>query len=300
MLEIRLLQALIALDEERSVTSAAERLKISQPAMSATLRRLRDVFDDTLFVRSSKGLIATDAADDILRHARQIVGLVDNLEQEKTLFHPRTDALELKIAASDFALSNTLPTLMRNLQTDAPLTQVSVSPLDFGSIAQSLENGSLDFAVAPDFLAPENMQMRKLYDVDFIYLMREGHPLLERPVTLKSLSACEHVRVAPTSIYRSDRVGRIFNNAGYRRDIRLTISNYPTAIDVVRGTDLVVLAPRNIVQRLGKGFATREPPFELDALVMSLIWHPRKQNSNSHTWARNYLAETIKSVLSHP
>lgn len=300
MLDIRLLHALIALDEERSVTSAAERLKISQPAMSATLRRLRDLFSDTLFIRSPKGLIPTDAADEILQRARQIVGLVDSLEQEKTQFHPGSDAMELKIAASDFALSNILPTLMRNLQRDAPLTQVSITPLALGSVAQSLENGALDLAVAPDFLAPENMQMRKLYDVDFIYLMREGHPLLEAPITLKSIALCEHLRVAPTSIYRSNRVGKIFNDAGYSRNVRLTISNYSSAFDVVRGTDLIVLAPRNIAQRLGKGFATCEPPFELNAIAMSLIWHPKKQNSKSHIWARNYLAETIKSALSNP
>ena len=300
MLEIRLLHALIALDEERSVTSAAERLKISQPAMSATLRRLRDLFSDTLFIRSPKGLIPTDTADEILQRARHIVGLVDSLEQEKTLFHPESDAMELKIAASDFALSTVLPTLMRNLQKDAPLTKISITPLALGTVAHSLENGSLDFAVAPDFLAPETMQMRKLYDVDFVYLMRDGHPLLEAPITLKSLSSYGHLRVAPTSVYRSNRVGKIFENAGYSRNIRLTISNYSSAFDVVRNTDLIVFAPRNIAHRLGKGFATCEPPFELKAIVMSLIWHPKKQNSKSHIWARNYLADTIKSTLSNP
>jgi len=294
MLEIRLLHALIVLAEERSVTSAAQRLSVSQPAMSTTLRRLREIFKDPLFVRASSGLIPTDAADNILKQAREIVGLAEALEVEQTPFCQKTDKLELRISASDFALSSVLPALIANLQKDAPFTTVKVTPLDLDTIEQLLEAGTLDFAVLPDFLAPENMQTRRLFEADFVYLMRDGHQLLQETVTLGTLSECEHLRVAPGRTFGSNRIDKLFKEAGFARNIRLTVSNYSSAFDVVRNTDLVMLAPRNVINGLGHGFSTCEPPFRLDPILMSLIWHSKRQNSKAHSWARDYLAQTVR------
>jgi len=296
MLDIRLLQTLIVLDEERSVTSAARRMGVSQPAMSTTLRRLRDLFQDPLFVRASDGLLPTDTAVDLLKKAREIVRLVDTLEAEKTPFDPKIAEIEIRISASDFALSSILPSLIRKLQNDAPNVRITVAPLVIDTVVDSLENGSLDLTVLPNFLAPDNMQIRRLFEADFIYLMRDGHPLLEEPVTLAALSRCEHLRVAPISVHRANRIEKIFGNAGLNRRVRLTLSNYVSAFEVVRNTDLIMLTPRNIVRELGVGFATCEPPFKLDPIAMSLIWHPRKQNSKSHRWVRDYLAEAVRSA----
>ena len=296
MLDIRLLQALLVLDDERSVTASAQRQGISQPAMSMTLRRLREQFQDPLFVRTPNGLITTDTADVIIENAREIVEAINTLEHTQAAFSPASSTLELRISASDFALSNMLPNFIGKLATTAPNVTVKVTPLNLETVVTSLENGALDLAVVPEFYAPENMQTRRLFAADFVYLMRKAHPLSKGRITLERLSTCDHLRVAPVSVHRPNRIDQKFSSAGLKRNVRLTVASYAVAFEVVQSTDLILLVPRNAVPKLHDEFAIREVPFDLPPIILRLIWHPKKQNSKAHRWMRDAIFESCARV----
>ena len=293
MIEMRLLHALIILAEERSVTHAAERLYITQPAMSATLRKLRETFGDPLFVRSASGLVMTEQAEQALVQAKQIVGLMDTLEQDFSSFNPVQDPLCLQISASDFAHSVILAKIMRMLLIEAPKTKLIMHPLQLNSLEHSLDNGSIDLAILPEFLAPSGSQRRKIFEEDFVYLMRRGHPLERENLTMELLARCVHLRVVPNLSHRNNRVDRAFKAAGYVRDVRLTINSYNTAADIVAGSDLVVLYPRGMMAQLTNDFVAHEVPFVLKPVTMCLVWHPRKQTSQSHSWARKFIIQHL-------
>lgn len=296
MIESRLLRALVILFEVRSVTLAAERLHITQPAMSATLRRLRDAFDDPLFVRSASGLVPTELAEQAAQQAVEILARMETLEQTVTRFDPLTDALDLHLAASDFVHSSILPRTMQMLLREAPFTNLVVQSLALASLEQALENGTLDFAVLPEFLAPQGTRMRKLFEEEFVYLMRPDHPMCNGPLTMEALARCVHLGVKPVAQARAGRVDQAFARRNLVRDIRLTTSGYSAVADIIADTDLVALYPRSWAFRLGDAFVRKEPPFELEPISMCLIWHARKQTSRSHTWARDFLARAAKRV----
>ena len=296
MLDIRLLKALVTVAEERSVTRAARRLHVTQPAMSANLRKLRTVFRDPLFVRSGSGLAATERAEEILVEAREILDRIEALRRATLSFDPTVDELELRIAASDFTHAVLLPSIMRRLETEAPETRLIMEPLSLDRLAPSLEDGSLDFAILPAFLAPAALKMRKLFEEDFVCVMREGHPLDRPPLTKKSLAACGHLRVSPAAAERRSRVDRVFEAQNQIRDVRLTVTGYNAVPAVLAATDLVSLFPRGMASRLGEGFALHELPFRLEPISMSLIWHPRKHTGRAHSWARQFLARAAKEA----
>lgn len=290
------MQALIVLEEERSVSLAARRLNVTQPAMSATLRKLREFFDDPLLVRTAGGLIATERADQILVQARQVASMMRALEQGANGFSPDRDRLDLRIAASDFVHGVFLPTLMQKLLDEAPGVTVAMRPLTLDTIDRDFEKDALDFAVLPNFLAPANLQMRKLFDETFVYLMHRDHPSNTASLTLMDLSLCRHVKVVPGSADRSNRVDRIFRDAGFKRDVRVTVNNYASAVDMVGMTDLVTLFPTRMAGLLDERFVTHPAPFELKPISMCLIWHPRKQSTKAHKWARDFIAKTAKAL----
>ena len=293
MIDRRALQTLVLLAEEGSVTRAAERLHATQPAMSASLRRLRETFGDPLLVRAGKRLVTTERADEILAKARAILELLEDLEQESAPFDPAVDALELRIEASDFTHRVLLAGVMRLLPEQAPRTRLSLRSLDFEGLERALTEGELDFAILPDFLAPVSMQARGLFEEDFVCLMRRGHPLDDAPLTGDAFSACPQVRVSPRPDARIDRVGAAL---GRSRDVRLTVSGYAAVPDVVAATDLIAIYPRGLGASLGEAFSLHELPFALEPISMSLVWHPRKQTSRAHRWARDFLARAAKQA----
>jgi len=296
MIESRLLRALVVLFEVRSVTQAADRLHITQPAMSAALRRLREAFGDPLFVRAASGLVPTERAEEAVQQAREILMRMEALEQSVAEFDPLTDPLELHLAASDFVHSSILPRTMQMLLAEAPFTNLRVQSLALENLEQSLENGALDFAVLPEFLAPQGARMRKLFEEEFVYLMRRQHPMSKAALTMEKLARCDHLGVRPVIPNRTGRVDQAFAQRGLVRTIRLTTSGYSAVADIIADTDMVALYPRSWAVRLGDAFIRKEPPFELEATSMCLIWHDRKQTSRSHAWARDFLARAAKRV----
>lgn len=297
MIDRRHLEAFTVLMKDKSVTRAAERLNISQPAMSATLRQLRDRFGDPLFVRVGRELSPTDRAHDILKTVNQISGLLASIDRDVVAFDPKTDPLSLRIQASDHTHALLLSNIMAAALQEAPMTDVSIRPLAYEQLEHALEEDELDFAILPDFLAPPSMQMRKIFEESFVCLMRRDHALARKSVTVEMLSGCQHIRVAPVLVQGKNRLDRAFDTAGLRRDVKLTVPNYHAVPDVVASTDLISFYPASMAKLLDGRFAIKPSPVHLDPFAMSLIWHPRKQTSTSHKWARDFLVRAVPRAV---
>ena len=133
MTDFRLLNILIVIAEERSVTRAAERMNVSQPALSTSLRRLREMIGDPLFVRAGKELVLTDRAQSVLEKAKQITLMLEAITAGNRSFNPTSDSLVLNIEASEYTHSTILPRLMPIVIQEAPHTQINVRPIDFAA-----------------------------------------------------------------------------------------------------------------------------------------------------------------------
>ncbi len=294
MIDPRLLNILIVISEECSVTRAAERLNVSQPALSTSLRRLREEFDDPLFVRAGKKLVPTDRAVAILDQAKQIMHSLHTISQSAAPFSPGTDTLTLNIEASEYTHQTILPRLMSVIAQEAPLTRINMRPLNYERLNAVLEDGTLDFAILPEHLAPKSMKMRKLFDEEFVCLMRRGHPLSDNQLTEKELASYQHIRVAPVLTQGQSPVDAAFKRAGHVRDIALSVTSYASVPQIVASTDLVAFFPSSMVGELDERFAVLPSPFHSRRTTMSLIWHPRKHSSPPHQWARQTLVKAAR------
>lgn len=176
-LDLNLLKAFDALMDERSVTRAAARLALTQPAVSAMLSRLREAFDDPLFVRSSRGVVPTARAEALAPTVRRVLLEVAAMLQPLS-FDPPTAALTMTVAATDYALRAVVLPWLGVLRTLAPKVRVSVRPIDDGRLATQLERGEVDLALTTPEAAPPDVHARRLFDESYVVVARSDHPAL--------------------------------------------------------------------------------------------------------------------------
>ena len=183
--DLNLLVAMQVLLEERNVTRAAERMFVTQPAMSKTLLRLRNAFDDPLFTRSGRGLVATPRALEIQRQLPEILNSVSTV-LEKQEFDPATHSTSIHIVAPEFMAVQAVPELTKVLQAESPGISLALSNID-DNYEQLLESGEIDFAMEVKKPLPKDFVITSLGNFRPAVWMRKGHPLSNHNPTLDEM-----------------------------------------------------------------------------------------------------------------
>ncbi|MCZ6828971.1 MAG: LysR family transcriptional regulator [Gammaproteobacteria bacterium] len=300
-IDLNLLISLQVLLEERNVSRAAERLFITQPAMSKTLSRLRGVFDDPLFTRSSHGMQPTPRA---LQLAQQLETVLQDIQQLVTArsFNPDTYRGEITIALSEYIGIGVLPQLMARLQFMAPgLTLRSITRVE--RQLDQLAAGSLDFAI--------HIRHRGYTD-DFIYhslgsnppviLVREAHPLSGQAMTWEEISQYPIIRLyisdlEELEIFHSEaNFGRLRNDhsAG-----SFETSHLLTALEVLRNTDFLMPGPPFVLRNPTVGYKIQALPFPEEVsyqVEYMLVRHRRTEKSPVHNWLWEQILEVITDL----
>ncbi|MEP4146433.1 MAG: LysR family transcriptional regulator [Halioglobus sp.] len=299
-IDLNLLISLQVLLEERNVSRAAERLFITQPAMSKTLSRLRNVFNDALFTRSSHGMQPTPRALELADNLAGILAGIGELVSQQA-FDPALVEAEITLALSEYIGVALLPTLAKRLQAQAPNLHIRIITRVENQLEQ-LANGKLDFAVhirqqhyGPDF------RIVDLGGSPPVLLLRENHPLLAASISLTDLADYPVVR-----LYVSDReqlqvkAGEdLFDKIGASARGSLEISHLMTAMEVLRGTDYYMLGPAFLTQNesISHGITALPVPNIGDATVnYVLAAHQRTENSPLHNWLWEEITCTIREL----
>jgi DNA-binding transcriptional LysR family regulator len=193
-LDLNLLPIAVALYDELSVSRAARRLGVSQPAVSRALRRLRDAFDDPLFVRRPSGIAPTPRAHAIVGAIRPNLDRLQHDLVSDDLFDPATSTRPIALAISDVAELAFFPSVIEHFRTHAPKCQVCAVSLTESQLAEGLESGDVDVAAGYfPTLSGRSFRHRRLSKHGFACLMRAGHPLWKRRLTLATYLAAEHI-----------------------------------------------------------------------------------------------------------
>jgi DNA-binding transcriptional LysR family regulator len=299
-LDLNLLVALDALLEERNVTRAAERTGVTQSAMSHALARLRALVGDPLLVRGKSSMVATARAEALALPIRRVLeGIVLALESPEP-FEPRTAHLSVRIATSDYGELVLLPKLVRRLEREAPHIDLRLVPHS-GDSAGPLVDGTVDLILAPVRPVDEahGVLAKRLFDESFVCVVRRGHPLAKKKLTLARFAAASHALIAPRGREGSladDSLARL----GLSRRVAVTIPHFLVAPHVVAESDLVlILAARVAAQLAGPlGLVVLAPPKELGltGFRMSAIWHERTQADPAHRWVRELFTNVAKQI----
>jgi DNA-binding transcriptional LysR family regulator len=294
--DLNLLPIVVALYEELSVSRAARQLGMSQPAVSKALRRLRETFDDPLFVRGPSGMVPTPRAHAIVRTARPHLQQLQEDLLKGEHFDPATSTRAIVLGLSDIAEMAFLPSILEHLRAHAPKCPVSTLTLSDTQLAEGLEKGDVDVAAGYfPALAQRNFRQRRLTKHGFACLMRAGHPLWKSRLSMSAYLAAEHVAIRRAN--RSQEVlERFIERRKMRRKIAMYTSNVLSVPFIVMDTQLVATLPYAVVTRFASitaQLAAALPPFDV-TYDLKLHWHRRFDNEPRSIWLRDQLAAVFK------
>ena len=290
--DLNLLKAFDALVRERTVTRAASRIGLSQPAMSHALSRLRGVFNDELFVRSGAGMEPTARARAI---APLIASAIEQVEAALRLgagFDPATSAATFTAGMAEYAEIALVGALARAFARDAPAATLRLLPATGREAADQLERGAADVAVA--FLGnslPAHIDSAVLLRDPFVVVARRDHPVAARPMSLETYAAQRHVLVSPRGA-TSGALDRILVDFGLKRRIALLVATYLAVPAALARSDLVATVPRRCAELIAATAAVAITPLPIDfALTVSMAWHRRAGTDPAQSWLRSLLTQ---------
>ncbi len=283
--DLNLLRVFDAVLHERGVTPAAARLRLTQPAVSNALARLRAVFGDALFVRTASGMDPTPFARELAEPVRQALALLESALAHGPGFDPLTSTRAFRFYMSDLGQVEFLPPLVERVQKAAPGVRLEAAAADLEHIADALGAGALDLAVGflPALGPP--VARRALFRDPYLCLMRAGHPV--KRLTKKSFLAASHVLVT----YRGGGhrvIEEALERAGVARRIALRVPHFTVVPMVLERTDLILTLPARVArvyERRGE-FKCLPPPVPMPPAEVAVHWHERFEADPGNRWLR--------------
>ncbi|MBE7942181.1 MULTISPECIES: LysR family transcriptional regulator [Ramlibacter] len=308
-LDLNLLRVFDQVMAERNLTRAARNLSMTQPAVSNALQRLREGLGDKLVVRSGYGVEPTPRA---LALWPAVAEALRQLESALVPgdFHPAEASTSFLLAMADATAGTLVPGLVDILQREAPGVAVRVLPLTTRDPRPMLDDGEVDLAVGyfPAVLADLTAQAQqggvapfdheRLYEGEYVCVMRAGNPLARGPLTLARYCAAQHMLVS-FSGRPYGFVDEALASLGQKRHIMLTVNQFFTAGLVVASSDLLTVLPRHFVRVTGMQdqLVLRELPFTVPPVHVDALWHRRQAQRSDHAWLRLAMGRAARGAF---
>lgn len=301
-IDLHLIRVLHTVLTERSVSRAALRLGMHQPAVSGALRRLRELSGDPLLVRSGAGMQPTDAALAMVEPAASILRAAESLFSDARGFDPRTARRPLRIAASAYLDPLFLPRLVAHLKAEAPLCAVEILPLTADTHYHAhLAQGEADVVVGNWPEPPGDLHQSRLFSDEVVCLVGRDHPAVRRGWSAEDWLAAEHIAPTPTHPGARGVIDAHLDGLGLARNITVRCAHFSLIPAMVAGSLLVLTTGRQFCER----YAERLPlavlpcPVEFPRLVYYQLWHPRTHPSAAGAWLRECIRH-VASTLRNP
>ncbi|WP_191602592.1 LysR family transcriptional regulator [Marinomonas algicola] len=292
--DLNLLYILQVLIEELNVTKAAQRLNVSQPAVSRSLSRLREVFGDPLFVRTSHGLSLTSRTESLAPFLTDILKGLENLIQPPE-FTPLTSSRRFSLSTTDFGVLTVLPKILDSFRQSAPHAVLEVKNWN-EETSFELDSNEIDVAVAVLSKEPPNSVRSVKLDTDkMVCIARANHDQLEGKLTLESYVNLHHAQVV-LGKRELAAVDRILAKMGHQRHIAVQLPNFVPAVRVVESSDLLLTVPKlfaSDIISLNSNLAVYDLPFETKEFDYSMIWHERYEFDPGHQWLRGIIQQAF-------
>lgn len=302
-IDLHLIRVLHTVLTEQSVSRAALRLGMHQPAVSGALKRLRELAGDPLLVRHGAQMVVTDAGRRMIEPAATILRTAETLFTEAQQFDPRTSTQRFSIAASDYLDPLFLPHLVADLKRQAPLARVEIHALTGETDYRAqLAQGEIDLVIGNWLQPPDELHMAHLFSDEVVSLVSRRHPAVRRGWTEAEWLDAEHI--APTPNYPGARgiIDQVLDERGLQRRIAVRCSYFGLIPEMVTDSLLVLTTSRQYCER----FATRLPlvilpcPVPMPPMLYYMLWHGRSQHASSARWLRERTRQVIPDLRANP
>jgi DNA-binding transcriptional LysR family regulator len=296
-LDLNLLRVLAAIEEKRSVSAAAVLLQRSQPSVSAALARLREFFDDPLFVRSGNTMQPTPRVTEVMGPVREVLSRIGMEIVAAPVFDPATSQQPVVLALSDVGEVVFLPRVLQELRRVAPRISLRSVSLPAEELARGLEAGAIDLALGyfPN-LTQHNFFQQTLFSDTFTCLLRADHPVKSARLSLKQFLQLDHAVVRAES--RTEEViERFLVRRRIQRRVVLTTPHFASIPPVIEQSDLIVTVPEPLARYfagVSKRLRIVKPPFEAPRIDLRQFWHRKFHHDARSRWLRTLMCELFQ------
>ena len=287
-LDLNLLRVFVVVAEAGSVTEAAQRLYLTQPAISAALRRLAERVGAPLFARAGRGLQLTARGDQLLHAARPHLRALVGAALSPVVFDAQVSEETVRLGLSDLNETWLLPPLLHVLATSAPRLRLVLQPVQFRTVSEALLSGRIDLAVTVADDLPAGMRRLPLFRGGFVCLFDARHVRLPKRLSLPRYLAEEHVIVS----YNGDLRGVVEDILGLKRRVRLSVPAFQMVGVALSGSALLATVPEIVARELRRTrpeLRTRELPFQLEGTGMELIWQSALDDAGPVRFIREHI-----------
>lgn len=306
-MDLNLLVYLDVLLREKNVTRAANQLNITQPAMSNGLKRLRDLLNDPILVRTSDGMVPTERARELAPVVRGVLLTLEETLQPNKDFEPLHSQRVFRIMASDYAASTLIPALLKKMRVLAPHTSLDImTPSDV--TFHDVENGKVDMAINRFDQLPQSFHQKTVWRDSFSCLINAQNPVLKN-FNLDSYLKAQHIWVSktgfgvgvgmdPKDVQKLGWVDEALAKLGKQRSISVFTRNYHVAMHLAVGIDLIATLPSRAAKLYENDptMAIMDPPFAIPSIELKMIWSPLLHQDASHIWFRRLIVETADEL----
>ncbi len=296
-IDLNLFVVFDAIYTEGNLTRAGEIIGITQPAVSNSLSRLRNLFDDPLFVRTAEGMVPTPVAQNIIGSVRQALGLIRSSVQESESFDPAESDKRFRISTSDLSQAIILPTLFDAMVKQAPGVAIDCYQVHRRDMNIELASGNLDLAIDIPLTPDPQIKQAHLYTHPHVCVVRKGNTIIKDKLDLDAYIELKHIHISS----RRGGLGHVdlsLGKMGKKRDVVLRTQHYLATPLLVATTDYALTVPK-----LFADFLARDPnieyfelPFEVPPLESYLYWHESTDKDQANQWIRNIFIDAYHKL----
>jgi DNA-binding transcriptional LysR family regulator len=291
-IDANLLAALDALLREKSVTRAARRLGVGQPALSHSLLRLRTHFKDDLLVLKGRNYVLTHKAERLSSTVANAARALAEVFEEQPSFDAATSSYRFVVACSDLFGILVIPELLRTLKREAEHVEVELRAI-VATSKESILDGGVDLALGIFEDVPASINQQTLYEDPAVCVVRANHEQVGKRLTLETYGRLPHLEIGPIAdSIPGLHIDRALAAVGKRRHVTVRVPYYLLAPHILEQTDHVATLSASGAEILAKMARLRvvEPPIELPSYKFSQIWQNRHNEDQAHAWLRGWIA----------
>lgn len=290
--DFRALVVLIRVYRLGSFTRAAEDLNMSQSVVSYTIDKLRGVFDDPLFVREARKLIATSRCEEVVAEAQELLARFTHLTTERG-FDPKNSRETISIACNYYERALIIPHLVHAIRAEAPQMKIEITDASYLGHDKLLRMEA-DVLIGPFMQLGAAFYTRTLYEDPYVCVMDPAHPAAQAPLTLERYLSLEHIYITYGGRWKS-RYMQFLEDEGHSLSIAIRTPSPAGIQNLIAGSDLIATVPDRLSRQLGDGLFVGPCPVT-SPVAIQMVWTARTQDSDMHKWVRGKIVEIMPHI----
>jgi DNA-binding transcriptional LysR family regulator len=296
--DLNLLPVFVALMEERNVTRAAERLGMTQPALSNALARLRDTLKDPLFIRERYGMKPTQMAQELAPAISAALAGIDDVIRGQQEFDPASATRLFTIAPNSYVEFVLMPAVVARLRERADGIKFRLTPFGNDLVETGAMSGATDMVIGRMVDPPDNLVVQHLMDDGLACVVRRDHPDVQGSLSSEQYERLKHVNVLPPGRMRAG-LFQALGQRGLKRDVAVSVTHFLAVPEMIAVTDYCATLPRLICRRLAEDprLKVLPAPVDLGTFPVEMAWHVRYRHDPAHRWLRALIVEVARDLL---